>query len=210
MSGTTRTYREREGAFGITFLGEAGVGKSCFALRSLGYEFGEDYDPTLFDSHKKHKMIGPESVCLRLLDTSGQEEFNNLEEHILQSSGVLIFYSITDPYSFKRVTDFYDLVQRCCSELPVVLVATKSDLNDGRAISPQDGQILAQQWGIPFLETSAKTKDNLEEAFDLLILGMREREAKTGGPSSANKPGNRESLLRRFTLSLRSKTKSLE
>jgi len=46
---------------------------------------------------------------------------------------------------------------------PMILVGNKADLADSRAVSTEEGRILAQGWGIPYIETSAKTKNNVDK-----------------------------------------------
>ena len=45
----------------------------------------------------------------------------------------------------------------------MILVGNKADLADSRAVSTEEGRILAQGWGIPYIETSAKTKNNVDK-----------------------------------------------
>jgi GTPase KRas protein len=51
------------------------------------------------------------------------------------------------------------------SQAPMVLVANKSDLENERQVTTGEGQDLAKSFSIPFMETSAKTRVNVEESF---------------------------------------------
>lgn len=66
-----------------------------------------------------------------------------------------------------------------------VLVGNKCDMEDKRQVTYEQGKSLADQWGVPFMETSAKAKINNEECFYQVVREIRKREAEkessTGG-----------------------------
>ncbi len=64
------------------------------------------------------------------------------------------------------------------AKIPMVLVGNKNDLEMYRAVDKEEGEQLAQKWKIPFLETSAKTRFNVEEAFILLVRCMKDDSIK--------------------------------
>lgn len=57
-------------------------------------------------------------------------------------------------------------------QVPVVLVGNKVDLEDEREVSPSEGQALAEDWGCPFMETSAKSKTMVDELFAEIVRQM--------------------------------------
>nr|XP_019968964.1 PREDICTED: ras-related protein Rap-2a-like [Paralichthys olivaceus] len=68
-----------------------------------------------------------------------------------------------------RANDFkHELYQ----QVPVVLVGNKVDLEDEREVSPSEGQALAEDWGCPFMETSAKSKTMVDELFAEIVRQM--------------------------------------
>lgn len=65
------------------------------------------------------------------------------------------------------------------SNVNKILIATKNDLADERNISIEEGKALAQKFGIPFIEVSAKTSINVNESFEMLVKKIHEKlEAK--------------------------------
>lgn len=94
------------------------------------------------------------------------------------SQAVLLVYSIISRRSFEELSRFYNLVLEAKDDVsfPMVLVGNKSDLPDQREVDIKEGQYLAESWGIPFFETSAKTNVNVTECFYQCV-----REIRNGG-----------------------------
>jgi GTPase SAR1 family protein len=78
--------------------------------------------------------------------------------------GFLMVYSITSRSSFDEITSFREQILRVkdADKSPMVLVANKSDLENERQVTTGEGQDLAKSFGVPFMETSAKTRVNVE------------------------------------------------
>ena len=81
--------------------------------------------------------------------------------------GFLMVYSITSRSSFDEITSFREQILRVkdADKAPMVLVANKSDLENERQVTTGEGQDLAKSFSIPFMETSAKARINVDEAF---------------------------------------------
>lgn len=170
----------------IVVLGDGGVGKTALTLRlSLNF-FVETYDPTIEDSYRKQAIIDGQPYMLEILDTAGQEEYTALRDQwIREGEAFLIVYSVTSRPSFDRVEKFRTQVARVkdSDAVPVVLVGNKIDRVHEREVETRHGEQLAQRLGCAFVETSAKTRENLEEAF---FTAVRMVERQKGG--SAAKP----------------------
>lgn len=95
--------------------------------------------------------------------------------------GALIVYSIVDRNSFDAVKDWLDELKRQTMCRFIMLVGNKNDLEDLRAVTKQQGQELASQNDMLFMETSAKEATNVDEAFSALIKEVFE-DATRGGP----------------------------
>jgi GTPase SAR1 family protein len=78
--------------------------------------------------------------------------------------------------------------------IPIILVGNKSDLAKHRQISSEEAQALADKWHIPYIETSAKTRSNVDKAFCevfMKIKDLKQREIEflaKGGGSGKSKP----------------------
>jgi len=82
---------------------------------------------------------------------------------------------VCDEKSFNNIRSWYSNVQQHASEnVVLVLVGNKSDMTEKRVISTQQGEGLAQELGIPFIEASAKTNSNVEETFFSLARRVKQ------------------------------------
>jgi len=174
-------------------MGDGGVGKSALTIRYFQGIFVEGYDPTIEDSYTKWVTTRKgDRVFLDVTDTAGQEAFVAIRDHYIQNGdGFMLVYSITDERSFQQLNHIRDHIQRIKNSpnVPILICANKCDLSGERAVSSESGQALARSLNpdqndkkINYIETSAKTPQNVEEAFNRLVeLTYRrpEKEAQT-------------------------------
>jgi len=151
-------------------LGSGGVGKSALVMRLVTGNFLEAYDPTIEDSHHKTLVVDDKTYNLDILDTAGQEDFKSMEDSWFQlGQAFLLVYSITMKSTYDEIQNTYDRLLRSKDRSPpIVLIGNKSDLESMREIQKADGAKLAQSWGVPFFETSAKLSAN-EDVFAALV-----------------------------------------
>ncbi|BGP45671.1 RAS2 protein [Rhodotorula kratochvilovae] len=182
----------------LVVLGDGGVGKTALTLRLALNYFVETYDPTIEDSYRKHAIIDGQPYMLEILDTAGQEEYTALRDQwIREGEGFLIVYSTTSRASFDRIERFRHQIARVkdSDSVPVVLVGNKIDRVHEREVETRHGEELARRLGCAFIETSAKTRVNLEEAY---FMAVRMIEARKGG--SAAKPVKKPKKQRKCSL----------
>ncbi|TFK49552.1 hypothetical protein OE88DRAFT_1632510, partial [Heliocybe sulcata] len=161
----------------------AGVGKSALTVRFIQNLFVEGYDPTIEDWYRKQAVIDGEVALLEILDTAGQEEYKAMRDQYIRSSeGFLLVYSITSRRSFEQVIPLYEELLRVKDVLscPAILVGNKCDLDYGRewwrlCIVYAEGLFCAEKMGCLFVETSAKMRINVDEAFHDLLREIRRR-----------------------------------
>jgi GTPase KRas protein len=154
----------------------------CFQIRAVTdrafaqNHFIDEYDPTIEDSYRKQVTIDEETCLLDILDTAGQEEYSAMRDQYMRTGqGFLMVFSITSRSSFDEITSFREQILRVkdADKAPMVLVANKSDLENERQVTTGEGQDLAKSFNIPFMETSAKTRVNVEESFFELVREIR-------------------------------------
>ncbi len=155
----------------LVVVGGGGVGKSCLTIQLIQSHFVDEYDPTIEDSYRKQCVIDDEVALLDVLDTAGQEEYSAMREQYMRTGeGFLLVYSITDRQSFEEIMTFQQQILRVKDKdyFPMIVVGNKCDLDGERQVSTQEGQNLARQFGCKFIETSAKSRINVDNAFTTL------------------------------------------
>ncbi|RKP19638.1 GDP-mannose 4,6-dehydratase [Rozella allomycis CSF55] len=176
----------------LVVVGGGGVGKSALTIKFIQGHFVDEYDPTIEDSYRKQCVIDEEVALLDVLDTAGQEEYSAMREQYMRSGeGFLCVYSITSRASFDEVTTFYKQILRVKDKdyFPAIILGNKCDLEDERIVSTQEGQDLANTFGIKFMETSAKKQINVESAFFTLVKEIRRHNNKTNPKKAKKKKG---------------------
>ncbi|CAO0802786.1 ras-like protein 1 [Mucor lusitanicus] len=170
----------------LVMVGGGGVGKSALTIQFIQSHFVDEYDPTIEDSYRKQCVIDSETALLDVLDTAGQEEYSAMREQYMRNGeGFLLVYSITSRLSFEEITTFYQQICRVKDRdyFPMVLVGNKCDLEGDRQVSSQEGRDLAKNFGCQFIETSAKQRINVDEAFFEVVRDIRRynKEQETRG-----------------------------
>ena len=159
----------------IITLGEGKVGKTSLIFRYIDNTFTLNYLSTIgIDSKvKKIKLQNGEDVKVKLFDTAGQERFKSITtNYIKKANGILLVYDITEETSFKKIETWYaNLSGDSNNTLPIVLIGNKSDLEDDRAVSTEEGLELAKKLKIEkhFFETSCQSGQNVHEAINDLV-----------------------------------------
>jgi len=165
--------------FKLAILGDGGVGKSAIALRLISGSFIEHYDPTVEDSHRKIVFVDNSACLLEIVDTCGlQDTFAQLRDLLIsQQQGFLMVYSITCRQSFHEIDTCREKTIRIINEdlVSMILVGNKCDMETYRQVTTEEGQKMANRFGCPFFETSAKTSVNVDKVFDELVRQMRSK-----------------------------------
>ncbi|KAJ3172277.1 Ras GTPase [Geranomyces variabilis] len=176
----------------IVVVGGGGVGKSALTIQFIQSQFVDEYDPTIEDSYRKQCSVDGENAVLDVLDTAGQEEYSAMREQYMRSGeGFLLVYSITSRSSFEEIQTFHQQILRVKDRdwFPVTLVGNKCDLEGERVVGTAEGRELAKMFKCKFMETSARSKINVDEAFFSLVRAIRDENKKTpGGSAPAKKP----------------------
>ncbi|GAA5884508.1 hypothetical protein JCM6882_005282 [Rhodosporidiobolus microsporus] len=189
----------------IIIVGGGGVGKSALTIQFIQSHFVDEYDPTIrslrrpivADSYRKQCMIDEEVALLDVLDTAGQEEYSAMREQYMRTGeGFLLVYSITSRNSFDEIGTFHQQILRVKDKdyFPVIVVANKCDLEYERQVGSHEGRDLAQHFGCKFIETSAKQRLNVDEAFFNLVREIRKynKEQAAGRPGAPAAAGNQQ------------------
>uniref|UniRef100_F6WE87 small monomeric GTPase n=2 Tax=Didelphinae TaxID=126287 RepID=F6WE87_MONDO len=183
----------------VIMVGSGGVGKSALTLQFMYDEFVEDYEPTKADSYRKKVVLDGEEVQIDILDTAGQEDYAAIRDNYFRSGeGFLCVFSITELESFAATADFREQILRVKEDenVPFLLVGNKSDLEDKRQVSIEDAKNRADQWNVNYVETSAKTRANVDKVFFDLMREIRARKMEDSKEKNGKK--KRKSLAKRL------------
>ncbi|KAF7265804.1 ras-related protein Rab6-like [Rhynchophorus ferrugineus] len=169
----------------LVFLGEQSVGKTSMITRFMYDSFDTNYQATVgIDFLSKTIYFQNKVVRLQLWDTAGQERFRSLiPSYIRDSQVAIIVYDITNALSFEQTIKWIDDVKsERGSNVLIILVGNKVDLESLREVTIEEGQKLAKKLNIPFIETSAKCGYNIKQLFARIgdSLPVIDPDLKTG------------------------------
>ncbi|KAL3311110.1 Ras- protein Rab-2A [Cichlidogyrus casuarinus] len=154
--------------FKYIIIGDTGVGKSCLLLQFTDKRFQPVHDLTIgVEFGARMVNIGDKSIKLQIWDTAGQESFRSITRSYYRgAAGALLVYDITRKDTFEHLTTWLDDARtHSNSSMVIMLIGNKSDLESKRQVSKEEGENFAREHNLIFLETSAKTASNVEDAF---------------------------------------------
>jgi len=170
-AGTDRSDRARMSyayLFKYIIIGDTGVGKSCLLLQFTDKRFQPVHDLTIgVEFGARMITIDNKPIKLQIWDTAGQESFRSITRSYYRgAAGALLVYDITRRETFNHLASWLeDARQHANANMTVMLIGNKCDLSHRRAVSYEEGEQFAKEHGLVFMEASAKTAQNVEEAF---------------------------------------------
>ncbi|BGP42175.1 GTP-binding protein [Rhodotorula kratochvilovae] len=170
----------------MLLIGDSGVGKSCLLLRFCDDAWTPSFITTIGIDFKIRTIeLEGKRIKLQIWDTAGQERFRTITTAYYRGAmGILLVYDVTDERSFNNIRTWHANVEQHASEgVNKILIGNKCDWTDKKVISEQQGQELADELGLRFLETSAKSNINVEQAFFALASDIKARLIDTAAPS---------------------------
>ena len=172
----------------LVLLGEAAVGKSSIVLRFVSDDFSENKEPTIGAAFLTQRVnINDHTVKFEIWDTAGQERFASLAPmYYRNAQAALVVYDVTKPQSFIKARHWVkELHEQASKNIIIALVGNKVDVveenEEERKVAREEAEKLAEEEGLLFFETSAKTGANINEVF----LGIGEK-IPLKGPEEEN------------------------
>jgi Ras-related protein Rab-1A len=165
--------------FKLLLVGNYGTGKTSLIIKYVDGTFepkdmatiGVDFKMRTLDCNGKR-------VKLQIWDTAGQERFKTITASYFRGAhGIFVAYDITKNESFNEVkSHWYEEAARLgSSEVSIVLLGNKSDLEGRRAVNYNLAKQFADEKKIPFLETSSLDSSNVTEAFSTMVQQILEK-----------------------------------
>ena len=111
-------------------------------------------------------------VTVEIVDTAGQEKYRSLSDrYYKKADGCLLVYDITNRESFDEAKNYFcqQINDKCKANIKVILLGNKTDLEDQRQVSAEDGVNFAIEKGYEFMETSCLKNRNVADSFETLI-----------------------------------------
>ena len=168
----TALAEEYDLMFKILLLGDSGVGKSSLLLRYTKNEFISDMRSTIgVEFALKYITIDNYQLKIQIWDTAGMERYRSITNAYYKGAkGVIVLYDICRKKSFENVDKWIDdFKSKADDDAVIILIGNKSDLDDKREVSKEEGESKAQMNKFAFMETSAKDNNNVQKAFETLF-----------------------------------------
>ncbi|AQK65209.1 Ras-related protein RABC2a [Zea mays] len=169
-----------ECSFKFLLIGDSGVGKSSLLVSFVAASYLDgDIAPTIgVDFKIKFLTVGGKKLKLTIWDTAGQERFRTITSSYYRGAqGIILVYDVTKRESFSNLADVWtkeieaNSTNKDCIKM---LVGNKVDKDDERMVTKEEGLAFAEEYGCLFLESSAKTRENVEKCFEELALKILE------------------------------------
>ncbi|XP_073102878.1 ras-related protein RHN1 isoform X4 [Elaeis guineensis] len=152
----------------LVLLGDMGAGKSSLVLRFVKGQFFEFQESTIGAAFFAQTLaLNDATVKFEIWDTAGQERYHSLAPMYYRgAAAAIIVYDITSTESFERAKKWVQELQKQGNpNMVTALAGNKADLEDKRRVTTEATRTYAEENGLFFMETSAKTAINVNDIF---------------------------------------------
>jgi len=168
----------------VVLLGDGAVGKTSLRLRYMGLGFAQSYMMTIGADFavKSLDTASGKQIKLQIWDLAGQPHFSKVRSLFYNGTGAAILvYDCTRLNTFQNIDNWMEeLLKNVKTPIPIILIANKTDLRGvvDFSVTKEEGYYLAQKIAkkyfnkkntVGYIETSAKSGDNVANAFSLLV-----------------------------------------
>ena len=175
------------GEIKLIIIGNSAVGKTSFIIKYTENKFTPEHISTLgVDIKLKEiKLKNGKHFHLKIFDTAGEERYKSVSVNFIKKAdGIILMYDITDKSSFEAISNWIGTIKDNTSDnLSKILVGNKCDLSDNlRKVNKEEGQNKANEYKIPFFETSCKDGINVNEVFEKIIEDIERKKKYQTAP----------------------------
>ena len=157
----------------ILLLGDDNIGKTSILIR---YVYDKDPERPIstigLDYKLKDVQLNDGKIYrIQIWDTAGQDRFRPIiKNYYKRSHGMVLIYDVTDKNTFENIRNWIKEIKLVASDkVCIILVANKIDAEERRVVTTEEGKKMAEEYNMMFFECSAKTGENVHNAFDELI-----------------------------------------
>ena len=120
---------------------------------------------------KNYELENGNIIRLYIWDTAGQDRFRSITSNYYKGAdGIILIYDITKQETFNNVRNWITSIkEEAPAKVVLILVGNKVDDEKNRTVPQSEGEKIADEYNLPFLECSAKSDINVTETFDVLI-----------------------------------------
>ncbi|KAM5306578.1 ras-related protein Rab-8A [Desmodus rotundus] len=178
--------------FKLLLIGDSGVGKTCVLFRFSEDAFNSTFISTIGIDFKIRTIeLDGKRIKLQIWDTAGQERFRTITTAYYRGAmGIMLVYDITNEKSFDNIRNWIrNIEEHASADVEKMILGNKCDVNEKRQVSKERGEKLALDYGIKFMETSAKANINVENAFFTLardIKAKMDKKLEGNSPQGSN------------------------
>ncbi|XP_066247892.1 ras-related protein Rab-37-like [Euwallacea similis] len=160
-------------------LGDSGVGKTSLLVK---FDTGR-FEPSKFSATvgigftTKQVQVDDTKVKLQIWDTAGQERFRCVTHaYYRDAHALLLLYDVTNKKSYDNIRAWLGEIREYAQDdVVIMLIGNKADCGSDRAIRREEGERLAREYKVTFVETSAKNGQNVELAFHAIAKELKNR-----------------------------------
>eukprot|EP00929_Paragymnodinium_shiwhaense_P093004 TRINITY_DN5303_c0_g1_i1.p2 TRINITY_DN5303_c0_g1~~TRINITY_DN5303_c0_g1_i1.p2 ORF type:complete len:228 (-),score=41.60 TRINITY_DN5303_c0_g1_i1:132-815(-) len=176
-SATTSKMMQYDYLVKLLIIGDSGVGKSSLLVKFVDGKFTAATPQTVgMDFKMKMLERGGKRVKLQIWDTAGQERFHTItQQYYRNAMGIVLVYDCTNDESFANVRKWAAQIKaHGAEEASLMLLGNKCDA-ENRVVDEATGRALAEEYNMPFIETSAKSGLHVDDAFVAVADAVRTR-----------------------------------
>ena len=158
----------------VLLLGDSTVGKTCFLLRYCDKRFQEAHLSTIGLDYRLKTMTleSGKKIKLQIWDTAGQDRFRAITKNYYKgANGIILIYDVTNLQSYENVKNWIAQIREEANPNVIIYLAgNKIDVGEEeKVVKTEDGKKIADEFNLPFYETSAKNGDNVNKIFEDLV-----------------------------------------
>jgi len=180
----------------LLMIGDSFVGKSCLVHRFSRKKFPSDHIATIGIDYQVQTLdVDNRRVKLQLWDTAGMERFRTITNAYYRGAhGIVLVYDVTDETSFFNVRTWMNNIDHHAqSDVCRILIGNKIDIKNERSVSIQRGQEMADDYNVPYFETSALLNQGVDDAMIALIRDVMKCKFPESSPTDVTVDVNSQS-----------------